>query len=300
MKLKAIRGIEEGKEYKEIVEKNLREKLKSRYLKFLSSASAAIHLIYKIFDRIAIQDQGIWKGYFDIAKYYDVELIKLKTNLGIIDTEYLKEFLEKNKPRALIIQSISGYIANQDVKEIYEICKKYGTILINDISGSIFLKGLSDCTVSDILICSTGKPKVINIGFGGFIATNLNLEEYNKFLYAFKVPNIYYKYLYEELKISEKRIHLLTKYSRIFKEEIESCIHRDRIGICIGILRKNPKEILKGINFRLDDGSSLVTICPNINRFLDEGFTLELKKIDVLSIDEELIYNLLNKLKFII
>ncbi len=300
MIVKSIKERTEGIEFKERVMDKLKNILGVKYIRFLSSASAAIHLIYKMFNKIAIQDQGIWKGYFDIANFYNVEVIKVKTNLGLIDMESLEYTFKKHRPEALIVQSMSGYIACQNMEEIYKICKEYNVMLINDISGSIFLKGLSTGDISDILICSTGKPKLLNIGFGGFIASNIDLSPYRNFLYAFKVPNIYYKYLDEEIKLGESRIKELIKYSKIFKEEIENCIHRDKIGICVGIKHENPKTILNKIKIRLDDGSSLITLCPNISRFLDNGFVVELKKIDVLNTDENIMYDIINIIKKIL
>ncbi len=295
--LPSVKDKEEGLEYKSSIENKLKEELNAKKIFFLSSASAGIHLIYKMYKNILIQDQGIWKGYYDIAKYYDVNLITIKSNYGILQDDLLEDYIEKYSPQALIIQSLSGYIAHQNVKDLYKVCKRNNVALINDISGSIFLKDISTCKYSDILICSTGKPKLLNIGFGGFIATNLDIKNYKRFLYAFKVPNIYYRYLNDEIQIAKERLKKLIYYAKIFKEEIDLCLHKDRIGICIGIKYNKPEDLIKRFKFKLDDRSSLITLCPNISRFNAKGFVLELKKIDVLKIEEEMMIKLLNHVK---
>ena len=63
---------------------------------------------------------------------------------------------------------MAGYIANDNMDEIMKLCSKKGSMVINDISGSV---GTDASKIGHILVCSFGKWKPINLEYGGFIAT---------------------------------------------------------------------------------------------------------------------------------
>ena len=72
---------------------------------------------------------------------------------------------------ALIFTSFAGYCGEQDIKKINEYCKKKNILTIEDASAGIGdKKDLGK--YSDIILASTGSPKMINVGSGGLIATN--------------------------------------------------------------------------------------------------------------------------------
>ncbi|MDP6460100.1 MAG: hypothetical protein QF829_04840, partial [Candidatus Hydrothermarchaeota archaeon] len=61
-------------------------------------------------------------------------------------------------------------------------------------------------------------------------------------------------------------------------------------GVCVGLeVEDHPKDIAKRAyirGLRTDQGSPLLTPCPEYNRFLKPGLTIELKKLDILNIRE--------------
>ncbi|HZX45007.1 MAG TPA: DegT/DnrJ/EryC1/StrS aminotransferase family protein, partial [Candidatus Nanoarchaeia archaeon] len=72
--------------------------------------------------QVVIQDQGAWLVYKQYPKKIGLELIVLKTDYGLIDAKTLAASIDKDS--ALLITSMAGYIAVQDMDAIYNICKK--------------------------------------------------------------------------------------------------------------------------------------------------------------------------------
>ena len=122
---------------------------------------------------VIIPDQGAWHGFKQIAKFLKKEIILLKTDLGLINPNEIDE-LDIPDDSALIYTSFAGYTAEQDVKAISKYCKSKGITTIEDASAGIGdeKKILGSCRNSDIVIASTGQPKIINVGSGGFICSN--------------------------------------------------------------------------------------------------------------------------------
>jgi len=122
---------------------------------------------------IIIPDQGGWHGFKQIAKFLGKEIVTLKTDLGLINPKNIDE-LDISDNSALIFTSFAGYAADQDIKSISRYCKNNGITTIEDASAGIGDEKelLGNCKNSDIVIASTGQPKIINVGSGGFIATN--------------------------------------------------------------------------------------------------------------------------------
>lgn len=65
-----------------------------------------------------IPDEGGWKGFIEIAKILNKKILKVPTNLGIIDPSFFEEYLDKlnDKPSALFVTSFAGYTAEQPIK----------------------------------------------------------------------------------------------------------------------------------------------------------------------------------------
>ncbi len=280
------------KDHKEIVEKAKKEisKItKHKNVEFTSSGSSAIFIALKMVEgKVMIPDQGGWIGFKRIPKLFGIETCEIKTNLGIIEPESLENKIESENPKALLLTSFAGYIAEQDMKEISKICKKFGVIIIEDASGAIGDEKLANGRYSDIIVCSTGEPKILNLYSGGFISSNFDIPR--EFARLFKISPIVCAGIIEELKHAKQIIATLAEYSHMIKLRIDTSLHKDRRGLCVGFRTKNPKKVfykLMNLGFKTDLGSSLFTICPNYNRFLEKGLVLELKKLDISKIKKE-------------
>jgi len=278
-------------------------------ISILPSGNASIYVASKIVkdlngSNVLIPDMGGWSGFMTYPKMFNLNIVKIRTNYGIIDCELLDEEIRKNDIRGLFLTSLAGYLARQPLKEIKKICEENEVIFIEDISGGV--GGV--CGFGDIVVCSTGAPKIINCEYGGFIGLSKDikqhLEEKNKvdelkqLLKTYKVPNIYGS-MKEEALIARKTYKKLVKFSNIIKDNFENAYFKDEEGVCVFLEYENPKEISKKINnfVELDNGKSILTKCPIYERILRKGIVVEIKKMDIHSIDEETIDEIVSYIK---
>ena len=143
-------------------------------VKITSSGNNSIFIALASVDgAIIIPDQGGWHGFKQIAKFLKKDIITVETEEGLIKPKYLED-LEIKENSALIYTSFAGYCAEQDSKSISRYCKNNGILTIEDASAGIGDKQhkLGNGKYSDIIIASTGSPKIINVGSGGFITAS--------------------------------------------------------------------------------------------------------------------------------
>tara|TARA_B100000315_G_scaffold259303_1_gene314829 strand:+ start:9677 stop:10660 length:984 start_codon:yes stop_codon:yes gene_type:complete len=275
-----------------------------RHIELLSSCDAAIMLVLKSLNgKVMIPDQGGWKGFKTLPRLFGLEIREIATKFGIIDPKYLEDKIQEEIPNALFLTSFAGYLAEQPVKKIHTVCKKLGVLLIEDASGAIGDEILCKSKNADIIIGSMGSPKIVNLYSGGFISTdNVDiLETGREIVRACKINPITCAGIKEELKVAPHVIQILNYYTAIIKKELNTVIHRKERGVCVGIKMDNiPKDIVKkayinGLKTNL--GSPILTLCPEYNRFMKPGLTIELKKLNVLDIQEKEILKISKTLK---
>jgi len=276
-------------------------------IKIVSRGNKAILYALRIAKRLGkktviIQDQGGWLTYKQFSKKLKLALIELKTDYGIINKKNLKN-IDKNS--VLLINSLTGYFAEQDMDTIYSICKKKNCLVINDISGSI---GTKAAGYGDILVCSFGIDKPLNYGKGGLLAVKnkewLKLTEIKeeKFDDSF----------YEKLLNLEKRLQYLKKINKKIKQDLKdyNIVHKDKQGINVIVKFNNEtsKQSFDGFRseaskpFRKTEGFSKslsnkfdkkekkqledyckknnyqYTVCPRYIRVLCDAISIEVKR----------------------
>lgn len=184
--------------------------------------------------KVAIQDQGAWIVYKQYPKKIGLNLTILRTDYGLIDTKNLSDSIDSDS--ALLITSMAGYIAVQDMDTMYNICKEKGCLLINDITGTI---GMHEGTVGDILVCSFGKTKPLNIGKGGMIAAKKDILD----LIQIKEIDIK-EQLKERLSTLKKRQEFLKATNEKIKDNLRhlGIIHKNKQGINVVIKYKDEQE----------------------------------------------------------
>ncbi len=280
------------------------EVTKHRHVKLVSSGSAAILAALKgINGGVMIPDQGGWKGFKSYPKLLGLEVCEVETNLGLIEPEVLGRAVEKHKPKALLITSFAGYMAEQDVREISRVCKENEVLLIEDASGAIGDYKLADGSYADVIVCSTGAPKILNVLTGGFISTDNPeiLGNAAEVIKACKASPITCAGIVEELKNARRIIQALTKAAALLNEELRGVIHKNKRGICVGIeLGEDSRQFAKKAGLKTEFGAALLTSCPTYERFLKNGVAIELKKLDILEMREEKILEIAKILKSII
>ena len=233
---------------------------------------------------IIVPDQGGWHGFKQIAKFLNKNIITLKTDLGLINADYLDE-LDLNDHSALIFTSFAGYCAEQDIKSISKYCKNNNITTIEDASAGIGDKKglLGNGKYSDIIIASTGSPKIINVGSGGFITTS-KPEIFKKTTLPLKLSKtneIICGGICCELENVGKKLELTLNATEHLKKYIPNTIHANKRGVNVIIPHSDAKSISWELKKTLTtDKSGFITTCPNYNRIKQKAIAIEIKNLD--------------------
>lgn len=108
-------------------------------------------------------------------------------------------------------------MAEQPVKEIFELCDERGVILVEDASGAIGdpQRSLACGDHAHIIVASTGSPKIINLGSGGFISTNdPNMLDNSNFLLKLYAQALLYAQVWLK-PLKKHRILFLKHYKHV-------------------------------------------------------------------------------------
>ncbi|WP_407409112.1 DegT/DnrJ/EryC1/StrS family aminotransferase [Methanobrevibacter sp.] len=232
---------------------------------------------------IIVPDQGGWHGFKQIAKFLNKNIVTLKTDTGLINPKYIDD-LEIKDNSALIFTSFAGYCAEQDTKEISRYCRNNGITTIEDASAGVGdrKKLLGNGNLSDIIIASTGSPKIINVGRGGFISTN-DSEIFKRTSLPQKLSKtsqIVCAGICSELENVDKKLELSLNATNYVKNSIENTLHANKRGINVIIPHSNAKEISWNLKKQLTtDKSGFITTCPNYNRVKQKAIAIEIKNL---------------------
>ncbi|HID47176.1 MAG TPA: hypothetical protein EYP47_00475 [Methanococcaceae archaeon] len=300
------------KELTTVIDHLLRSKMD---ISILPSGNAGLYIASYILrgvekkrcNNILVPDMGGWRGFLEYPKMFKFNTLKLRTNLGVVDPAILEDVLRKNNIYALFLTTLAGYLVRQPMEEIKKVCEDMDVVLVEDASGGVG----GACGYGDIVICSTGTPKIINCEYGGFIGISKKIGdclqdsrktgELKSLLKAFKVMNIYG--LMKEEALSARRTYkTLVRYCHILKEELENAYFKGEEGVCVFVEHENPEKVSKKVNevIKLDNRKSLVTRCPIYERVLKKGIVIEMKKVDIHSISREELYEVIDILKRIL
>jgi hypothetical protein len=287
------------------VKKAISDQVHHRYVDIVSSGSCGlVCAIAATGGKVMVPDQGGWKGFLDYPSLVGLETCFLETDLGLIDLETLEESLVKESPKALIVTSFAGYICEQDIRGISRLCREHGVLLVEDVSGAIGDRNLADGRHSDIIVCSTGSPKILNVGTGGFVTCQDKgiRDSWRVAARVCKASPMVAAGIREELGLAKERVRRLLGFSELLKEQLPGVVHPGRKGICVGIKLDdiNPKRFTKKAHASglvTDQGRGFLTTCPRYERFYAGGVVVELKKLYVEKMGQEDISNIADILK---
>lgn len=268
-------------------ENEIRKTTGHEYIKVVNSGNSAILAAMSYFkNKILIPDQGGWTGFKNAAEFLGIETLEVPTKLGIINPDTLEVFIDDYQPEALFITSFAGYIAEQPVKELFNVCDSNDIVLIEDASGGIgdSQKKLANGNHAHIIVASTGSPKIVNVGSGGFISTNQNeFFRNSKFLLkSLKADPVTCAGIAEEIKNAPNILNQTINSSLYIKKELGNTIHFDKRGISVALETDDPKKtgyLLR--NALRADGKSIITVCPRYERLLIDAVCIEVKNLDV-------------------
>ena len=287
-------------------EKNCQEKIKElthhELSKITSSGNNSIFIaLSAIKGSIIIPDQGGWNGFKQIAKFLNKEIITIKTDLGLINTNYLDN-IDIPENSALIFTSFAGYTGEQDVKNISKYCKNNGITSIEDASAGIGdeKQHLGNGKLTDIIIASTGSPKIINVGSGGFITTNNpEIFENSKISQKLSKTNeIICSGIDKELNFVKSNLEDTINATMTLKKYIPNVFHKDKRGVNVIIPCAKPKDIIWKIKKELPiNHHNFITKCPNYNRLKEKGIVIEVKNLDYSSLKKENLNKIIEVIK---
>ena len=278
------------KNFEESCIAKIRDLTTKEHVKMTSSGNNSIFIaLSAITGDIIIPDQGGWHGFKQIAKFLDKNIVTLKTDAGLINTDYLDE-LEISEGSALIFTSFAGYTAEQDIRSIVSYCKDNSITTIEDASAGI---GDSENRLgcrSDIILASTGSPKIINVGSGGFIATDDDDVFTRTSLpqKLSKTTEIICSGIDNEIDNVSKNLQVSLNATEHVKKHIPNTLHADKRGINVIIPHENSKSICWDLKKTLTtDKSGIITTCPNYNRVKQKAICIEIKNLDYACLEKE-------------
>ena len=278
------------KNFEESCIAKIRDLTTKEHVKMTSSGNNSIFIaLSAITGDILIPDQGGWHGFKQIAKFLDRNIVTLKTDAGLINTDYLDE-LEISEGSALIFTSFAGYTAEQDIRSIVSYCKDNSITTIEDASAGI---GDSENRLgcrSDIILASTGSPKIINVGSGGFIATDDDDVFTRTSLpqKLSKTTEIICSGIDNEIDNVSKNLQVSLNATEHVKKHIPNTLHADKRGINVIIPHENSKSICWDLKKTLTtDKSGIITTCPNYNRVKQKAICIEIKNLDYACLEKE-------------
>jgi len=253
----------------------IKEVLGKKYVYLVDRGNSAIKLALQVaknkgFEKAYIQDQGGWLTYRQFPKKMGFEVVELKTDGGLIIPAGLmgQNNFAVSKKNVLLYQSMAGYCAEQDTEEIR---KNFGGLIILDLCN------LGDKVEfeADIFIGSFGKDKVVNLGYGGFIASDFEID-----IKGYEFDMNKEGELLEKLYASKKRLKFLYHKNRKVKLDLNSLdvIHKDKKGINVIVKFKNDKEKEDIIDY-CNKKSYEYTLCPRYIRVNEDAVSIELKRL---------------------
>ncbi|RJQ17013.1 hypothetical protein C4573_03045 [Candidatus Woesearchaeota archaeon] len=249
---------------------------KKKHIFFTKSGDHAILYVLKYLKTlnktVLIQDQGGWITYEQYLKKLNIDYQMIKTHKGVINPDSIRMF--SHIPElAIMVNSMTGYYALQDMYSISKICKDQNVFLINDISGSI---GLKEAEYGDICLGSFGNAKPIELREGGFIATSD--EQLFAFLQTLEQYYIDPALLKKELdRLKEKLIFFQLRKDKI-KKELHDFEILEGNGINVIVLFETEEQKNK-ITEYCNQHNFPFTVCPRNIRVMENAISIEVKKL---------------------
>ena len=223
------------------------------------------------------QDEGGWLTYEKFIKKAGLEPIVMVTSDGLIHPKELDHY---GGDEVLLINSLAGYFASQDMDLINTFCVKKDILLVNDISGSI---GLEISKFGDIIVGSFGKGKPVDLGSGGFIAFD------DEFLPLFESVvgedfsdyNLDFEKLYSKLKNLSSRRSFLNDRCKKIKSDLKDLpiVHKtddSALNVVVRFFNDDEKKFLENY---CKNNSLEYTVCPREIRIDDDAISIEVKRL---------------------
>lgn len=262
-------------------------------VKVVNSGNAAIlSVMSTINGAILIPDQGGWSGFEEIARVLKVPTNKIDTNQGVLDPEILTEFLTDHRVEAVFLTSLAGYTAEQPLKEIYQICDQNDVLLVEDASGALGdpTKKLAWAKQAHVILASTGSPKMVNAGGGGFLSTDQEeiVGDSKKITKTLRASPLTCAAIRVEVQNASESFTKTVKACEYLKKEFHSAFHREKRGVNVCLSTEDPKKFAYQLRDHIKiEGGNMITTCPRYERLTEPAVCLEIKNLDLRCLSQE-------------
>ncbi len=251
----------------------------------LRGNSAILSALTAAKKKVLIPEEGGWLTYLQFPKKLGLESETVRCKEAVIDLKDLKVKLsdKNNPPDTFLYQNPGGYHAEQPMKEIYSLCKKYGCKIILDVSGGIGTK-LCDGNYADILVCSFGEGKLVEAHTGGFISCK-NKELFDQIKSSFKVldereDEEKLKLILKKIKELPSRIKFLTEKRKKILSDLKEfdLVNKNHLGFVVVVKYDSETEKDKIIQY-CNQNNLEYTECPRYIRLNQKAISIEVKRL---------------------
>lgn len=252
------------------------------FIEIVLRGNSAITSALSIFPKgstILIPDEGGWIHYKKAPVQLGLNAVEVKCDDAKINLADLREKINSIKPSAFLYQDPGGYFAQQPLKEIYELCRKNGCLVILDVSGSIGTS-LCDGKYADILISSFGEWKLVEAKVGGFIsAKEEKVWERVKSKVEILADEISLQKIHQQLLLLPQRISYLQKLRNKVIRELSgfSFLHPHDVGFVVVVKYDGEKEKHQIIEY-CTKNKYHYTECPRYIRVNSKAISIEVKR----------------------
>jgi len=255
------------------------------YIEIVQRGNAAINAAVSIVKgkTILIPAEGGWLHYKSAPKLVSSDIVEVKCDNAKINLDDLKEKLSSEKVGAFLYHNPGGYFVEQEIEEIYDICKKRECLVILDVSGGIGTR-LCDGSYADVIVGSFGKWKLVDAGIGGFISCK------NKTLFD-TIDNDFFDVLEDETSLLKIMVKLEGLSERIkYLEQIKDKVVNDLLGLKANVISPNDFGFVVMVKFDSDkEKEKLISYCVNNNlewtecpryiRLMSDAISIEIKRL---------------------
>lgn len=258
----------------------LQELTKKKHVFFTDRGNSSIKLALKLakskgLKKLILQNQGGWITYSQFGKELKFELVIVETDHGLLQKDILKKHIDETS--VLLTNSMPGYFCLQeDMEEIFELCKKKGCFVINDASASI---GRVAAKYGDLVLGSFGEWKPIEVKYGGFIS--FDEKNYQDFFeeHFKRERKDFFSELNKEIDQLPKRLKIIDEECEKIKKQMKDfdILHRESKGLNVIIRFQNDIEKLKILDYCKLYGYEF-TLCPRYIRVLENAISIEVKR----------------------
>lgn len=266
------------------IERILKKYTKHKFVKLTPRGNKAILYAMRLARKVNPKrrfltvDEGGWITYlqYPLKLKFDMDLIM--TDYGVIDLADLRLKLKEKDCSALIYSNPAGYYAEQPIKEIFDVCKEHGCLVILDVTGSVGTE-LCDGRYADIIIGSFGDRKPVNAGKGGFISINDNHEVFEEIVSDVQFTKEELELIFEKLKNVPKRYKLFENICKRIKKDLKGyeILHKDKKGVNVIVRFRNEDEKTRILMY-CERNKLQYTICPRYIRVKTDAVSIEVKR----------------------